>query len=802
MNDTSSIVNHSAYMASAPQIEYASIAYNPSELSSPETRLVVLVFQKGDDPIDAINHMMSFLTFVVDSRYHATNNQLRTSSNPRQQATINNGRVTIQPIQGRQNHMSTGSSRPYASGSGGTSGKQRDKVLLVQAQANGQVLQEEELDFLADPGTAESSSHQIVITTNAAYQADDLDAYDSDCDELNSAKVALMANLSDYGSDTLAEKEESRNIDRELALEKEVKEMNNIVFKRNQSAQTVHMLTKPQVFYNHATRQALGFQKSMLSQEGSAVQTKSELFTSFDQCLIDEVTEVQNIFKQMKLAVEQHCAEKTKFQTKMENVLKENDRLLTQALSVEIVNIVVHDFVNFDCLNMDACANCVTTESELKTDFIKKECYEIDTVSSPESALTFAELFEINDIKAQVQEKDIVILKLKEKLKSFSGDVKERKVEREVKEIETLNLELDHKVTKLAAGNEHLKQTYKQLFDSIKSLRVQSKEHCDELINKVNLKSVEVSDLNASLQEKVLVITAPKEQLNKLKGKAVLTKAVSLDPIDPALLQVDVAPLVPKLRKVFKSVEHIWKPTGRTFTLVGNVCPLTRIATAIIVPPREPIPIVKRVDKPVVTLVYTRKPKAKNVPNKMEPNKSWGSSSNDSSSLTDCRNDHVAKIMGYGDYQIGNVIISRVYYVEGLGHNLFSVGQFCDSDLEVAFCQHTYFIRNLDGVDLLTGSRGNNPYTLSLQDMLASSPICLLSKASKTKSWLWHRHLSHLNFGAINHLARQGLVRGLSKLKFEKDHLCSACAMGKSTKKTHKPKSEDTNQEKLYLPIP
>nr|GFA59660.1 retrovirus-related Pol polyprotein from transposon TNT 1-94 [Tanacetum cinerariifolium] len=155
--------------------------------------------------------------------------------------------------------------------------------------------------------------------------------------------------------------------------------------------------------------------------------------------------------------------------------------------------------------------------------------------------------------------------------------------------------------------------------------------------------------------------------------------------------------------------------------------------------------------------------------------------------------------MGYGDYQIGNVTISRVHYVEGLGHNLFSVGQFCDSDLEVAFHQHTCFIRNLEGVDLLTGSRGNNLYTLSLQDMMASSPICLLSKASKTKSWLWHRRLSHLNSGAINHLARQGRVRGISKLKFEKYHLCSACAMGKSTKKTHKPKSEDTNQEKLYL---
>ncbi|GJT71530.1 retrovirus-related pol polyprotein from transposon TNT 1-94 [Tanacetum coccineum] len=83
--------------------------------------------------------------------------------------------------------------------------------------------------------------------------------------------------------------------------------------------------------------------------------------------------------------------------------------------------------------------------------------------------------------------------------------------------------------------------------------------------------------------------------------------------------------------------------------------------------------------------------------------------------------------------------------------------------------------------------------------MMASFPICLLLKASKTKSWLWHRRLSQLNFGAINHLARHGLVRGLPKLKFEKDHLCSAYAMGKSKKKPHKPKSKDTIQEKFYL---
>nr|GFA23718.1 hypothetical protein [Tanacetum cinerariifolium] len=245
-NDFQSFVNHNVYnpSSSMPYVEYAPAVYQQSEFSSPGTGLVVPVFQKGDDPIDAINHMMSFLIAVVTSRYPATNNQLITLSNPFQQATINNGRVTIQPIQGRQNSMTVGSSRPYTSRSNGTSGKQRvivcynckgeghmskqctkpkrkrdeqwfkdkwfkDKVLLVQAQATGQVLQEEELEFLADPGIAETSSTQYAVTNNATYQADDLDAYDSDCDELNSAKIALMVNLSHYGSDNLAEKNDA-----------------------------------------------------------------------------------------------------------------------------------------------------------------------------------------------------------------------------------------------------------------------------------------------------------------------------------------------------------------------------------------------------------------------------------------------------------------------------------------------------------------------------------------------------------------------------------------------------------------
>ncbi|GJY67565.1 retrovirus-related pol polyprotein from transposon TNT 1-94 [Tanacetum coccineum] len=124
------------------------------------------------------------------------------------------------------------------------------------------------------------------------------------------------------------------------------------------------------------------------------------------------------------------------------------------------------------------------------------------------------------------------------------------------------------------------------------------------------------------------------------------------------------------------------------------------------------------------------------------------------------------------------------------------MGQFCNSNLEVAFRKHSCYVRTEDGVDLL--SRGSNLYTVSVEDMMKSSPICLLSKASKNKSWLWHRQLNHLNFGTINDLARKDLVRGLPRLKFEKDHLCSACQLGKRKKYTHKPKSENTIIEVLH----
>ncbi|GJW88126.1 hypothetical protein Tco_0163466 [Tanacetum coccineum] len=276
------------------------------------------------------------------------------------------------------------------------------------------------------------------------------------------------------------------------------------------------------------------------------VKALKDLFSTFNQHLVDELSEVQNVFYQMEHAVEQHRIKSKTFEVKMNQVLNKNERLLEQVMSKYIVNLLVNPSMENDSVNVHECQKCLKLETELQTDFVKRK-------------------------------------------------------------------------------------TYDKLF---------------------------------------------KRNLSKEK--------------------------------------------------LGNACPLTRITTTTEVPLRKSSALDNKTPKPVVTLVYSRKPRKSKTSVPVNNYKVvqivlWYLDSGCSKHMTGDRsqltnfvskffgtvkfgNDHVAKIIGYGDYQIGNVIISRVYYVEGLGHNLFSVGQFCDSNLEVVFRQHTCYIRNLEGVDLLTGS--------------------------------------------------------------------------------------------------
>ncbi|GKB37264.1 retrovirus-related pol polyprotein from transposon TNT 1-94 [Tanacetum coccineum] len=578
-----------------------------------------------------------------------------------------------------------------------------DKVLLVQAQASGQALTEDEIAFLVRSRLPIIKPLHTVIYPQCCYQAEIWRHITLDCDDLIQPRIALMANLTRMFRCSLI----------------------------GQSAQTVHMMTKSKICYDHSSKQAIGFEKPFCLKK--ARESKPKLYDGNTILKMDPIV-VPDSDETIELS--------EKSRSKM--LLKEQDPLFEKYK----VNTKP---INYAILNNDYYKRFVR-QTDLYSEHAYWKATSVPPLDPSHSSTTV--IVEVPKELPTVSMVNTSLKKLKRHLTGFDLVVKERTT-----------------ATAITEG------TWGKDFISYDNVACVS--------NAVNV-----------------VKSRAKPKKNK-------SKKDSWKPTG----------------KVFTQIGYIWRPTGRTFTIVGNACPLTRITTTNEVPSRKPIVLDSESPKPVVKLVYSRKPrKNKNTEsvsktkvlkpmsaNKQEPSKSWGSTKTNipSTSLNDCRlskssllkfgNDQVAKIMGFGDYQIGNVTISRVYYVEGLGHNLFSVGQFCDSNLEVAFRQHTCFIRNLEGVDLLTGSRGDNLYTLSLGNMMASSPICLLSKASKTKSWLWHRRLSHLNFGSINHLARHGLVRGLPKLKFEKDHLCSACALGKSSKKPHKPKSEDTNQEKLYL---
>ncbi|GJT01461.1 retrovirus-related pol polyprotein from transposon TNT 1-94 [Tanacetum coccineum] len=702
----------------------------------------------------------------------------------------------------------------------------------------------------------------------------------------------------------------------------------------------------------------------------------------------------------------------------------ENDRLLDQIISQDIVNIVVNslldintsvnvnssiamnDYVNY----VEMCNKCLELEAELikqhnmveKDEYnrlsksfskleqhcislelamqLNKEIFQKNNTSVNQTEPSFDQLFELNNLKAELQAKDTTIEKLKANIKRLNKTSTTNNVKKDIDEIETINIELEHRVTKLIAENEHLKQTYKQLYDSIKPSRVQAKEHVESLVNQLNQKSVEITDLNAQLQEKVFVITTLKNDLRKFKGKDIVDNAAQVSndtTIAPGMYKLDRVTLAPKdknnretyiyylkhtieqaviLRDIVKQAKSLNPLDSASYSackyvkLIQELLGYVRDTCHDIHKPSEKLiaitPINKkktiRFAKPVISSRTSQKQsgssqtKTKQTTNnfvstskgvsrstKSSRLKSTDNTKNDmilqiSSSSTQKKNkveDHsriVKSSLNKSNYVVepsGNAsvqhsklntnselmcvkcnssmfdarhelcfleffydmnassksksvkkakkkeewkptgkvitatnkvplrepipleviaqesVVTKVYtrrpkvpktngsnskpkiaksmisnkMEPGLGHNLFSVSQFCDSDLEVAFRKHTCFDRNLEGDDLLSGSWETNLYTLLIGDMMASSLICLLSKASKTKSWLWHRRLSHLNFGAINHLAKNGLVRGLPKLKFKKDHLCSACAMGKSKKQSHKPKSEDTNQEKLYL---
>ncbi|KAJ9539453.1 hypothetical protein OSB04_032186, partial [Centaurea solstitialis] len=172
---------------------------------------------------------------------------------------------------------------------------------------------------------------------------------------------------------------------------------------------------------------------------------------------------------------------------------------------------------------------------------------------------------------------------------------------------------------------------------------------------------------------------------------------------------------------------------------------------------------------------------------------------NSCSPTSSISNTKYAPTVVYGDVIQDKVTIKKVSLVEGLGHNLFSIGQFCDKDLEVGFKKRRCVVKTESGKELLVGTRRRNLYKIDLRDVKAKNTLCLLSKASNQQSILWHRRLSHLNFKGLNKLVIGDLAIGIPDLRFQQDHLCSSCQLGKMKRVSHKSKLEHGTEKPLQL---
>ncbi|GJZ60064.1 hypothetical protein Tco_0615880 [Tanacetum coccineum] len=313
-----------------------------------------------------------------------------------------------------------------------------------------------------------------------------------------------------------------------------------------------------------------------------------DIFNVFDKDLLNEITEVQTVFDQMEASVQQFSVDKKCLEIAKKEILLENDRLLQKVMSQDVLITVMNSMsLNNDSVNVimqkcELCKKCLNLYAELSKSKqayndllknhsqlekhcislevsmqLKQEVFQNDKSCVNQNAVEIQEYFEINDLKARLQDKDTTISKLKDTIKSLKKNTKEKNVNHDKCDLEPINEELENSVAKLLSENErlcneinHVKQVFKDQFDSIKQTRVRHKEQCDSLINKLNLKSVENEDLKAQIQDKVFVITSLKNDLRKSKGKEIVENVVhipSATTIAPGMFKLDLVPLPPRL---------------------------------------------------------------------------------------------------------------------------------------------------------------------------------------------------------------------------------------------------------------
>nr|GEV17816.1 retrovirus-related Pol polyprotein from transposon TNT 1-94 [Tanacetum cinerariifolium] len=765
---------------SVPQITYQSpqVSIKPiNESPRIDLGLAVPVFYLGDDPIACLNKEIDFLTDLASSRFPSTIYQLKTSLNPRNQCTIQDGRVTVQQVQGRQGQSYSGTGYKSNVNSSGGSNSSRQVRVVECYNCQGSWIKFR-LIFLRDPEVPDGQAIQTIIPNNAAFQTEDLNTYDSDyvshsetyLNDMENQSVLAMQDLEqlpvvvstdneihsdsniipltdDFGKSFTPQQELSAEQAFWLRISDPTSKPFDALLVKTEAPKELPMISLVNESLKKLKFNLAKFDNAVKMRTTPNARTEGEwgfehTKTVFNNEIIPFLKSLKDIFNVFDIDLLNEI---------MEKLLLENDQLLQRIMSQDVLLTVMNsmsligDTVNMDGNRKESC--------NLEVELLK-------------SQNAFNDLLKVEQVKA------------KQPLNN-SLDFTCKHAQR-IQELLVYVHDMSPNAIKLSA---------KKVAITAKN-NVKKVKFAEPLTSSSNMKQGESSTTSDS-NTLVLSSTGLKCSTSKCRSKPTCNKKNDRISQTPSRNMKNKAEAqhrnVNKKNRVVEPIRNVYVKQSQLNANSAYLCYLK---------PKN----VKNIGSSKKAKIV----KSKNA-NNSKPNHTWGNSATDipsSSSLVMIvrfRNDHIVRIMGYGDYQLGNVTISRVYYVKGLGHNLFFVGQFYDTDLEVAFQKNTCFIRNLEGVDLISGSRDTDLFIISLDDMLKTSLICLLSKASKTKSWLWQHLLSHLNFGTLNKLAKDGLARGFPRLKFQKDHLCSVYALGKSKKSSHQPKAEDTNQEKLYL---
>ncbi|GJY04063.1 retrotransposon protein, putative, ty1-copia subclass [Tanacetum coccineum] len=525
-----------------------------------------------------------------------------------------------------------------------------------------------------------------------------------------------------------------------------------------------------------------------------------------------EIREFEQIFDELEAEYEQCVLDNKNLTIEKKNLLIKNDCLIAECLEKDICSIVLtSDIVvppSSNCLCEDlrsACDREHTKVLELEAEVLKqqkmviesekrnshlqknhidlqlkfqnyKQC--IDTSSASNA------IFEINKLRKQLQGKDDTIRNLETQINiTRMLNVGSTKGSCDQQAFETDRIQLKDTITSLRIQ-----------LDGLKVENVSLKRRYDEL-SKANTHSRVKPTSGAS---KTVPKRAPRNH-SSLPAKSANARRVEAhhrtlnkkNRVDSNLL-VKHSVSVSKLNNVCAACNKSLVIANHTDCLVmcdGSVNVKPHQTKRFKRQPKKEWKPIKRVWKPISKPVANSKPQWKPTGRHFSLFEKIVLWYLDSGRLK--AYDGVLRgFFNFVEKFIGTVRFGNDEYAAIIGY-----GQFCDGGLEVAFRQHSCHIRNYDMVDLLKGSRTTNLYSISLNDMMSASPVCLLTKASSTKSWLWHRRLNHLNFGTLNELARNNLVRGLPMLKYDKDHLCPSCQLGKSKKTSHPLKAENTNTE-------